>query len=299
MFYGYVRRLYPKGRALGICFVVNGAQFFEYKKLFNIFEQCIEWLTDYTSIIGFDEQGRLVPLIRAWYEGIQDVSEFMGAHRNSLSRLHAEKLRPLPYGESARGRIMLPMDVSKEEFLHASASQKLVIMSKDKGADAPGLLRQRTMLREQHQRIMQLQAESNELKRNVDRLRKEKKQFKWVISLLLLLMLGGGAFYYSYTSMNAEISFKNDVITDNKHKIKRQEEEITVQDSRIKNYEQQVANLIRKNKTWPNKYRKSNAERDYHEKKYNELEKSRERRKREQESMEEAANYWQKQYQMK
>lgn len=299
VYYGYVRRLYPEERAVGICFVLNGVLLPEYDKLIKIFEQAIGWLVDHTSIIGLDEQGRLVPLIDDWNEAQQDVHAFIDEYQDSLSRLRAEQLPPIPYGEQQGGKIGFPLDVSESKFLNATSTQNLVIISKDGDCDLPGLLRQRTMLHEQYQQITQLQTESNELKSDVQRLKREKKQFKWVISLLLLLIIGGFFFYTVYQSMGQELSRRNDVIVDREEQILENNRTISYQDDRIKAYEQLVDKLLTENKDWETRYTACDSLRIFYTEKYNELEEIQTEREAELERMEEAANYWKKQYQMK
>lgn len=227
MHYAYVRQLDHEGRYLGICFVVNDIQFSNYEQLLQSFEWMVGYLVGDASIIGYDKDGSLVPLIDSFVEleTVDHKMEYLLQY--VFSNVSAIKLAPLRFDEISLGiKELLWGETTEEQFLYATAGNQLVQINKNVDNDTAGMIHQRSLLVEQRNYIESLATAKSDLINQVTQLKHEKKQIKWVIVLLLALLIGGVVAFNVHSKMSNEIAEQSNQIDTQGDRISMQNQTI-------------------------------------------------------------------------
>ena len=197
IYYGYIRKLDSEGDYLGFCILLNDLMLSNVKRLFPIFENAITNLVGRGDIIGFDDEGNIVPVAGNLSERQKEVEQTAALLRSDVEALEkgAKKLPPVSYAIAKDESISFSVNDKDSSILEASAKYGYTCILKPEDYDTASLTSYRSTIKRLYEENERLTQQYNTLKEEHDALNKQKKQYKKVVFFIVLtIVLGLGVF---------------------------------------------------------------------------------------------------------
>lgn len=225
MHYVYLEKL-DANKYIGFCLIFNNAQVTRLKQLISLFRFLIEdYLINKGDIIRYGPSGELEYVIDSFSQNIErykQISLLITDRLDNQSALYGvSELNTIFNGEHSSRRV--GCDLNEEELLRMASFYNTLIVEDTTGMEQGYIPSVMAQLRAQAD---SLKGEIGDLQQENERLKKQKKQFKWVVTLLLCILVGIIAFVryaqnkaYIIEGQSGEIDMLNMVITDRNSEI--------------------------------------------------------------------------------
>ena len=198
MYYGYVRKLDGHSNYIGFCVLLNGIMFSNISNLFTVFENAIAELVSHGDIIAFNEQGEIISTTSSLVDKLQEVNQITIMIKSGIDGLesYTKALPPINYSVSnTEQKVFTYMD-SNDNIVEASCKYAYTYVVKDKGCDTSSLSGYKGIIRKLHKEKEELSSAYAKLKKQYDKLNKQKKQYRNVFILCLLVVLCGAGLFF-------------------------------------------------------------------------------------------------------
>lgn len=213
---------------IGLCYVFNDILITDFSYLFDIFEDTITNIVVKGELLEFTNEGNLTTKVNQLYsntEELQRVADYLNSKLTTLGK-YAEKLPPANYAISNTEWKSYSIDnIAEVKSVLKDYSNIRVI--KGENYDTEALKGYAQKLKTQNTQIKTLTKEISNQKDEIAKLKRQKKQIKWVIFLLILIIIGGIGFYFYAQDKLQIIQDKSDTIYNLNNQIQKQENHIT------------------------------------------------------------------------
>ena len=198
---------------IGLCYVFNDILIADFSYLFDIFEDTITNIVVKGELLEFTNEGNLTTKVNQLYsntEELQRVADYLNSKLTTLGK-YAEKLPPANYAISNTEWKSYSIDnIAEVKSVLKDYSNIRVI--KGENYDTEALKGYAQKLKTQYTQIKTLTKEITKHKDEIAKLKRQKKQIKWVIFLLILIIIGGIGFYFYAQDKLQIIQDKSDTI---------------------------------------------------------------------------------------
>lgn len=228
-YYIYTREVSRSANTfIGLCYVFNDIMITDFSYLFDIFEDTITNIVVKGELLEFTNDGNLTTKINQLYtntEELQRVADYLNSKLTTLGK-YAEKLPPANYAVSNTEWKSYYIDNIAEVRMVLKDYSNIRII-KGENYDTEALKGYAQQLKTQHTQIKTLTKEISNQKDEIAKLKRQKKQIKWVIFLLVLIIMGCITFYLYAQDKIQIIQDKSETIDDLNNTVLQQNEYIS------------------------------------------------------------------------
>lgn len=240
MYYGYIRKLEDKSQYIGFCVLLNGMMFTNISNLFPLFENTIAEIVSRGNILGFDEEGSIVPTASTLAGKLQEVSVITSSIKNVIDGMavYTKPLPPVNYSISNIEKKVFAYNEQEETIVEASYNYAYTYITKEKGYNTPTLSGYKGVIRKLNKEKGELASNYGNLKNQYDKLNKQKKQYRKVVLLCLIVVLCGVGLFFLKDALNSTQQTLEQSQAENTQKgqiIQKQGSQITALNDDIKN----------------------------------------------------------------
>lgn len=203
IYYAYIRKL-EQGKYIGLCVLLNGTAVTKFEGLFSLFENVISNLVTKGYLIKYNDSGNLIANTEHLYmnrEEIDLVAESLKGGFDSMQST-AMKLPPVNYAISSESVEEFAVEDNAEDILKSSYTNGYTYIYKSKGFNTALMNSYQGVLSKISKENESLKTENSNLKDEINRILRQKKQFKNVVFLVFVVIGCGVGIYYLYAHLN-------------------------------------------------------------------------------------------------
>ena len=238
MYYGYIRKLEHE-RYIGLCVVLNGLLLTRIDGLFSLFENTISGLVTRGQLIHYNEQGDIITYVEKLYMNKEEVDLLNESLCAGFNRF-AGNITTLPvisFSISKNSIKNFVVDDNLDEIIKSSHTNGYTFIYKSKGFNTAQMNNYKGVLTRVNNEKKDLQEKPDNLQNEYAKTLRQKKQFKFVLTLFVVLLgCAIGLF-----SLNDDLNITRDALSNAKDTINMQKDSLISQRVRI-------SNLNRKNR---------------------------------------------------
>lgn len=213
-YYTYIRQLSISNTCIGVCVVYNDILIKDFNHLFDIFEDVITYIAINGEIIEFTNDGQLTTQVKQLYLNSNELNKIADYVNSKLTDIGSFSSRLPAVNFSIAINEWRTYDYQQvNEIQQTISTFPYVQIIKDKNYDSGTLKGYSHKLKALNDTINDLTNENLKQKDEIVKLKRQKKQMKWVLILLLLLLIGGFAFYEYAQDKNQIIQYKSNQIS--------------------------------------------------------------------------------------
>lgn len=190
MFYSYIRKL-GGDKYIGLCTVLNGLMITQTGKLFSIFENVIGGMITRGDMIGFDDQGNIVPRARVLYmnrDSIETIQNFIG---RSFNNIPTSSLPSKDYSISATSSKEFTIDDSNDDIVRASSKYPYTYIYKSKDYNTINVNSSARIIKRLSNEKNELKKQCSDLNSTITKLKIAQRNFKLVSILAIVVLIFG------------------------------------------------------------------------------------------------------------
>lgn len=233
LYYNYYRKLESsENRFVGLSICFNGLYFKDIKKLFNVFEQIIAEMAVSGRIIEFADTGSVIAKAGMLYleeAEIKRVTKSLRLSIEALDNVSFAELPPVNYAIDKKEIAKFSLKGINTQQKKSLSTVNRIIVYKDEDYNTTQLTGYAQKLANLNKRNEDLLNQNAELQEKIDKLTKQKKQYRLVI-ILVLILLGSlvGLYFFNKNvqELQADLSSKRETISSLQSDVKRQIGEI-------------------------------------------------------------------------
>ena len=245
MYYAYIRKL-EQNKYLGLCVLLNGIMATHFEGMFSFFESVISNLVTKGYLIKFDEYGNLISNTERLYmkrEEVELVTETL-IHGFDNGKFNYTKLPPVDYAVNINSIKEFSIKDNSSEILRSSHTNGFTYIYKSEGFNTAQLDSYQGVLSKISKENDSLKKENCDLKDENTKIRRQKKQFLYVILLCIAVIGCGVGIYFLNDSLNVaqnELELANNTIISKNAVIDEKNTKISEQNSQINNLKTSLA----------------------------------------------------------
>ena len=201
MYYTYIRKL-EVTRFIGFGIVVSGYYISEFKRLFSIFENFVEKLTEKGVIINFTHSGILTSNLGKLQKEEEEVKIATDILQKQVEVLTARPLPLTDYTLAIDSQKLFSETDNINEIINASYRFGYTVLLKENDYDTVRFTNYRSLLKQLNDKNNKLIQQNEELNKINKKIQRQKKQFKNVIILIIVLIGCGIGLYYLNSNLH-------------------------------------------------------------------------------------------------
>lgn len=216
MYYTYIRRLRnsesSNGRYIGISYVLNNHFIRDIDGLFDIFEGAITTIVSRGILLEYTNNGNIIATIGKIYNAKSEFAHISSYLKNELDMYMAgrnDKLPPLDYSINTSEYKTFNFNDSRNEIISALSTFSTIYIFKDDNYENAESRSYANKLKRNNEEIKTLTSEIFNLKVEILKLKRQKKQFAVVIILIIIIAIGLMIFISKINDKNEIIKRKN------------------------------------------------------------------------------------------
>lgn len=240
MYYAYLRKL-EQNKYIGLCVLLNGIMITRFDGLFSLFEGVISNLVVNGYLIKFDERGNLTANTNKLYmnpEEIDIIATSLKAGFNNLEA-SAKKLPPINYAVNNTSIKNFSVEDSESDILQSSYTNGFTYIYKSKNFNTAAINSYSGVLSRVSKQNDQLKKENANLIALNEKIKKQKKQYQFVIILFIAVIGCCCGLFFLNNNLNTT---KKELVNAN-NTIEEKNQNIDEQRNRIGNMTSQLNNL--------------------------------------------------------
>lgn len=230
IYYAYIRKL-EQGKYIGLCVLLNGTAVTKFEGLFSLFENVISNLVTKGYLIKYNDSGNLIANTEHLYMNREEIDLVAESLKGGFDRMQstAMKLPPVNYAISSESVEEFAVEDNAEDILKSSYTNGYTYIYKSKGFNTALMNSYQGVLSKISKENDSLKTENSNLKDEINRILRQKKQFKNVVLLVFLVIGCVLGIYFLYNDLNntqsrldeanQTISSKDNVIDDKNKRI--------------------------------------------------------------------------------
>lgn len=241
MYYGYIRKL-EQDKYIGLCVLLNNLMITRFDNLFSLFENTIEEMVNNGLLIKFDDYGKIVPNANKLYlnhEELDLISETLKAGFNNLEN-YSQRLPPVNYGIKKNSIGEFSFEDSVDEIIKSTYNNGFTIIYKSKDYNTIHLNSYKGVLERISKENDTLKTDIEKLKKQNQKILKQKKQIKKVYFLILVVIVCGVGLFY----LNNNLTHTENQLHDAKYAIRLKTDTIKNKDSLITDLDDKLFSTI-------------------------------------------------------
>lgn len=190
MYYSYLRRLEGE-QHIGFCVLLNGLMFSDINELFSVFEDVLTFMVTSGGIISFNSKGGITATTTTFIGKEKNIDSAFSYIKNVLSKLehNLKKLPPVSYGTSKSETKTFAATDNGESIADASCKYGFTYIVKDKDYNNATLSSYKGVVMRLNKEKEELENRYAELNKDYQKVKKQKKQFGIVVSLIIGLLV--------------------------------------------------------------------------------------------------------------
>ena len=234
MYYGYIRKL-EQERYIGLCVVLNGLLLTRIDGLFSLFESTISGLVTKGQLIHYNEQGDIVTKVGKLYMNKEEVDLLNESLRAGFNRFESNitVLPPVSFGISKDSIKNFVVDDDLGEIIKSSHTNGYTFIYKSKGFNTAQMNSYKGVLARVNNEKKELQEKLDKLQNEHAKILRQKKQFKFVLTLFVVLL----GCTIGLFSLNDNLNITRDALSNANDTISMLHDSLNVQIIRISNLE--------------------------------------------------------------
>lgn len=240
MYYAYLRKL-EQNKYIGLCVLLNGIMITRFDSLFSLFEGVISNLVTQGYLIKFDERGNLTANTNKLYmnpEEIDIVTTSLKAGFNNLEAF-AKRLPPINYAVNNTSVKNFSAEDSEDDILQSSYTNGYTYIYKSKNYNTAAVDSYRGVLSRISKQNDQLKKENADLIASNEKIKKQKKQYQFVI-VLFIAVIGCCC---GLIFLNDNLNTTKNKLADANNTIEEKNQNIADQRDKISNMTSQINSL--------------------------------------------------------
>lgn len=189
IYYGYIRKL-EQERYIGLCVVLNGLLLTRIDGLFSLFENTISGLVTKGLLIHFNEQGDIVTKVEKLYLNKEEVGLLNESLRAGFNRFvgNITTLPAISFGTPKDSIKNFIVDDDLNEIIKSSYTNGYTFIYKSKGFNTAQINSYKGVLTRVNNEKKELQEKLDKLQNEHAKTLRQKKQFKFVLTLFVVLL---------------------------------------------------------------------------------------------------------------
>ena len=221
------RRNLSDGKFIGLAVGFNGVCCTSIKDMFSIFETAVTGLALEGRLIGFAENGTLIPLVSRLSISRSEVERIVGSLCSSFGSLKSTafcQLPPMNYGAGSAEKVILtaesvPGDI--KDGLEKVCSIDILIGERPDSVDSYA-----GKLKAASEKVTSLSAQNDALKEDLKKMERQKKR----TTLVTVLVIAIAILFSFFMTVNVNL---NDMIATLRHEVQELEQTIDEKDTLI------------------------------------------------------------------
>lgn len=189
IYYGYIRKL-EQERYIGLCVVLNGLLLTRIDGLFSLFENTISGLVTKGLLIHFNEQGDIVTKVEKLYLNKEEVGLLNESLRAGFNRFvgNITTLPAISFGTPKDSIKNFIVDDDLNEIIKSSYTNGYTFIYKSKDFNTAQINSYKGVLTRVNNEKKELQEKLDKLQNEHTKTLRQKKQFKFVLTLFVVLL---------------------------------------------------------------------------------------------------------------
>lgn len=189
IYYGYIRKL-EQERYIGLCVVLNGLLLTRIDGLFSLFENTISGLVTKGLLIHFNEQGDIVTKVEKLYLNKEEVGLLNESLRAGFNRFvgNITTLPAISFGTPKDSIKNFIVDDDLNEIIKSSYTNGYTFIYKSKDFNTAQINSYKGVLTRVNNEKKELQEKLDKLQNEHAKTLRQKKQFKFVLTLFVVLL---------------------------------------------------------------------------------------------------------------
>lgn len=202
MYYIYVRK-FEKRKYIGFAIAINGYYFTLIEPLFSLFEKELETMAEKGVIVSFTDDGEFTSKLSSLSNEEEEVISIINRLHEKINKIKGPKKLPaVDFYVSITSRKLFKDTDSVSEIVGASCRFGFTIILKEADYDTVRTTSYKNILKNLNADKSALIRENEDLKENVKKIKRQKKQFKNVVFLLIIVMACSVGLYFLYENLN-------------------------------------------------------------------------------------------------
>lgn len=202
MYYIYLRFL-DADKYIGLAIQINNYYFTSPLELFPLFEKEIERLVEKGVILNFNSNAVITSNLVRMNDEEEEVLTSLEEFKRVINTIGGvKKLPTVNYGFSIHSQKIFSIEENNEDITKATYNYGSVIILKERDYDTVRVNSFRSIIRNLNADIKKLVKETQELKEQNLKIKREKKQFTKLVWLIVFLIIAGIGAYILYLNLN-------------------------------------------------------------------------------------------------
>lgn len=252
VYYVYHRRLSPVNgneNYIGIAISFNDVYYNDIKQFFSVFEDTITNLVVAGKILEFTDDGDISVNNVKLFQIKNEIDRITAALSLSIDKIPYKSFVKLPainYGISKNEKIKLPASVTPSEIDSNIRQYNQLYIFKNEDFDSQELSGYAGKIRAFNQQIKKLTQDNSSLLSELEKIKKQKKQYRLVLVLAFILMgciVGLIAFNNNVENLKSEVADKTSTISTLRGDINEKENTISNLNSTVSKQKKEISEL--------------------------------------------------------
>ncbi len=193
IYYSYIYKLGNSGGILGLSVVLNSVMLADIDGVFRIFEEAIANITLKGKIIGFANDGRILPVVSSFADDLNEVKRINSLLQDNFSSMEmvAKKLPPVNYGTNSERISRFTISDDKSKILSETALSGYTCIYKGKNYNTLSLEGYSKVLNKLNKEKEEKEKRCQDLTKKLRKSERVQRNTTWVAILGGIVLLFG------------------------------------------------------------------------------------------------------------